>query len=985
MLTLSLPLLLGTCLAYLTLLFFAGYASDRGWVPRVISSHPLVYILSLGLFFGVWVLFGTLALAFSFQEGYLTFFLGIALAFISLPLLIQPILRIARSYQLGSLADLMAFRFRSRITGTLVTLALTLVVMPLFALQIQAVTSSFRLLLPQLDTLTLSVVFSVLIALFTALFGARYISPSQHHGNLVFALALDSLIKLAVFAALAIFVTWQVFQGPHDMITWQATEGHRFSLLSGQLGLTSGLTMVIMFMLAPIVMPQLFHMLVREHPDQLNQRWLQWGMPVYSLLFALPVLPILWAGLRLGFPSLPEFFVLSIGQQMSVPWLSVLVLMVVVSAGALTVMMGTLSLASMWINHGLLPYYPPNRESSDIYRWLFWARRMLIALLIGAGWLFYYLAQSAHSLTNLGILTFASSLHLLPGLIGLLYWQRASRIGLLVSLGTGMTLWLGLLGLPVVSEAFQAVSSLPLHLDTMANEWFLITLLSLAVNAGLFVLFSMLFPPGDDEQAAASACSQNAPMSPGRRGLRAHNAREFVAQLARPLGQVTAEREVERALGELGYTLAEYRPFALRNLRDRLEINLSGLMGPSVANALVERYLAIDSTEIEPAAEDLYLVENRLEGLHNQLTGMARELDQLRRFHRDTLMRLPIGVFSLAQDGEILLWNQVMEQLTGVPASRALGARLNALPEAWQTLLEEFLGNAEREADTLPLTDESGKHWFSLHRSSAPHNHGLGESASMVVLVDDQTQTKLLEEELIHSERLAAIGRLSAGVAHEIGNPITGIDSLAQELRYLSQAPEIQKAATQIREQARRVNTIVQSLVSYAHAGKSQRQEDHAPHSLHELVQDAMNLLQLSKGAKPVIWINEVPTEAEVICDPQRLGQVFINLLTNARDASASGDEIIVSATMDSHRVHVSVLDRGVGISPDVQDKILEPFFTTKEVGKGTGLGLSLASNIIEEHYGSLEIESPAYTLEGRGTRIIITLPRSQTTLDNSD
>ncbi|MEX0584317.1 MAG: HAMP domain-containing sensor histidine kinase, partial [Natronospirillum sp.] len=303
-------------------------------------------------------------------------------------------------------------------------------------------------------------------------------------------------------------------------------------------------------------------------------------------------------------------------------------------------------------------------------------------------------------------------------------------------------------------------------------------------------------------------------------------------------------------------------------------------------------------------------------------------------------------------------------------------SRLNVLPPAWRQMLESFLSEHQNDSATLPLDQGKQRQWLSLHRSNAPNTEGLGEPAAMVVLVDDQTQTKMLEDELIHNERLAAIGRLSAGVAHEIGNPITGIDSLAQELKYLSQEDSVQDVALQIREQARRVTNIVQSLVSYAHAGNSRRQDDQSPHPLYAIVQDAMNLLLLSKGAKPVVLVNEVASDIQVVCDPQRLGQVFINLLTNARDASVAGDQILVSAHVDSHRVYVELLDHGTGIPDDVKDKILEPFFTTKEVGKGTGLGMSLASNIIEEHYGSLDIESPASQLDGRGTRVIITLPR---------
>lgn len=984
----SLGILLGCLAGYLALLGLVAIAADRGWLTRRWSENPLIYTLALSIYFSAWAFMGSLALAYQFQAGFLTLYVGVVLLFVAAPVLVRPVLRIAQSYQLGSLADMMAFRFRSRSAGTWVALALTLTALPLLALQIRILSDSVQFLLPGTPVLHIAAAFGAVAVILTMLLSDRQRTPTQRHHSLVMVLALDGAWKLAVMLGLGGFVVWQLFAGPADLWNWQLQEAERYLRYNPRLALAPGLTMVIMFVLAPIVFPHMFHILVREHPDRSEPRWLQWGLPVYAALFALPVLPILWGGIRLNFPTAAELFVLSIPTFMSFPELTLALFVAVASAALTTTVVTALALASMWVNHGVLPYFPPRRESADIYRWLLWMRRGIVAALLALSVLVALLLHDQQSLTQLGLVTFASALQFIPGLIGLLYWPGASRRGFVGGLIGGMGSWLVLMGLPLLLAPGLLPFPLPATIAVLGDEWFTSSLLALLINLSLFVGLSIRYPPSRRELAAASACSQNAPLSPSRRALRAHNAREFVQQLARPLGQVTAEREVDRALNELGYTSAEYRPFALRRLRDRLEVNLSGLMGPSVAQALVERYLAVDSNEIDPATEDLYLVENRLEGLHTQLTGMARELDQLRRFHRDTLMRLPIGVFSLAADGEILLWNRVMEQLVGLTAEQVLGTRLNALPPAWHELLSQFVNDQQTDAATLPLDTDEGRRWLSLHRS-APDAHASAqssvESAAVVVLVDDQTQTKLLEDELIHNERLAAIGSLSAGVAHEIGNPITGIDSLAQELKYISQDKDVQDVAVQIREQTQRVTTIVQSLVSYAHAGQSKRQGDHSPHALHEIVQDAVNLLQLSKDKKPVVLLNTVPPELIVLCDPQRLGQVFINLLTNARDASKPRDEILIAALADAHRIHIEVVDRGTGIPDAVKDRILEPFFTTKEVGKGTGLGLALASNIIEEHFGSLEFESPAFRLEGRGTRVIITLPRYSSDTESAE
>ena len=967
----------GVAGAYLGFLIVLGLIAGRGWISPRIIEHPLVRILALGLLFGTWTLFGTIGLAFAYEGGLLLYVLGLGIAFLGLRLMIRPVLRITDHYQLRSLADLMAFRFRSRGAGFLVTLSLTVLAMPVFALQIQALTLGTQRLLNTSWHWQLALGF-VLLAIVIAFFiNGREGSTHRHNLSITFTLAIDTLFRLVIIILLAGWVSWSVFENPLEAIYWHQNHSSQIAAMSASLSPAASLTLVTLFILAPLMMPHTFHLLLRERPQQSSDRWLQWGMPVLVILLTLPMLFIFWAGLRSGAPSLPEYFSLSLGLLLNAPWLSILVFSVAVSAALATLVVGTLALSAMWLNHGLLPFAPPKRASIDLQRWLVDARKALAIVILLCALAFFGLLQSHFNLTSLGMLGFVSTLHLLPGLIGVLYWQRASKLGFILSLSAGLISWLILLGLPLFIEAVRTPAPLPIYWTTSGQNWLFASWVSLALNVLIFIGASLLFPASAAERSAAAACQQDVPLSSSRRGLKPQNAREFISLLAAPLGQVTAEREVDRALNRLGYTLAEYRPFALRNLRDLLEINLSGLMGPSVAHILIERYLAQDTPEVTPSNDDLYLLENRLEGLHNQLTGMARELDQLRRFHRDTLMRLPTGVFLLANDGEILLWNDAMVNMTGVATERALGAQLDILPNAWQALLEAFIEDDQYDASLKPLHDQSQQRWLNLHKSVSTQPIGTGDPAALVVVVDDQTQLKVLEEELVHNERLAAIGSLSAGVAHEIGNPITGIDSLAQELRYLSQNPDIEEVAQQIRKQTSRVTSIVQSLVSYAHIGQSQRQDLHQPYAIDHIVQEAIDLLQLSKDGIAIEWRNLVPHHLMVFCDPQRLGQVFVNLLSNARDASDPGGLVTVRAQADAHRVEITIVDEGAGIPDDLIDRVLEPFFTTKDVGKGTGLGLSLANNIIEEHYGSLSIRSTGDPEIERGTQMIITLPRA--------
>jgi len=262
----------------------------------------------------------------------------------------------------------------------------------------------------------------------------------------------------------------------------------------------------------------------------------------------------------------------------------------------------------------------------------------------------------------------------------------------------------------------------------------------------------------------------------------------------------------------------EHRPYALRRLRDRIEANLSGLMGPSVAQDIVENFLPYKHGTEGYVTEDIHFIESRLEDYHSRLTGLAAELDALRRYHRQTLQELPMGVCSLAKDQEILMWNRALEELTGIPALQVVGSRLPTIAEPWRSLLVDFIAQADEHLHKKRLSLDGTRRCLNLHKAAiaeplAPGNSGL------VLLVEDLTETQELEDRLVHSERLASIGRLAAGVAHEIGNPITGIACLAQNLREEREGDgEIIEISSQIIEQTKRVSRIVQSLMSFAHA-----------------------------------------------------------------------------------------------------------------------------------------------------------------------
>lgn len=961
---------------YLFFLFFAAYLAEKGKINTKIVKHPITYVLAFGVSCGSWAFYGSVGMAYELQHGYLSFFIGLSVLLLFSAAVIRPLFNLATNYQLSSLADLFAFRYRSRWVGFITAMGVFLAIMPLLALQIQAITDVITLLDPTANAGFIAGLVSLILLYITVLFGTRDVKPSEKHPGLLFALAIEAGLKLFVFLVLGAFAVFSLNGGIADMQNWVRSAPLNFSTLNPAMTVTQWFSLLLIFISAPLVLPHLFQILFRENTQPKRLRIITWAAPIYLVLMAIPVFPILWAGIRTGSEISPEYFTLAVGLALESPILVWLTYLGGLSASSGISIIAVLSLSSMLLNHAVLPFHRP-RMDIDIYQWLIWIRRIIIGLAFISVFGFYLFLNQVQNQSTLLVTSYTGLLQMAPGLVGLLFWSKANRQGFMAGTLVGLLFWAFMQFWPLLSDSLSLSTRLPLHFALDRNDWSEVIYWSIGLNALTFFIVSLLTTTSPEEQRAAEICIISAVDRRQRIPLKAKNAREFIDSLSKPLGQVMAEREVLRALKQLKFELGEYRPYALRRLRDTLEANLSGIMGPSVAQAMVSRYLPYEHAE-SVQHEDIHFLEQNLDNYHYQLSGMSAELDRLRRHHRETLYRLPIGVCSLTADGEILLWNELMADLTGIAEDEAIGAKIDLLPAQWYDLLDSFI-NGREEKITIEQDDPDdlrGKRWFSLHRTkfgqtSSDLNEGI------IILLEDETEHKMLESELVHSERLASIGRLAAGVAHEIGNPITGIDCLAQDIKYAQTPEEIAEIGDQIRHQADRVTKIVRSLVNFSHAGQNQGKSEHQPHPLVDVVQEAIDLLALSRDEKQIRFINNVPSDLEVDCEPQRLSQVFINLLGNARDASPVEESVTVEAEAEVARetISVTVTDRGSGIAPEDLDQIFDPFFTTKEVGKGTGLGLFLSYTIVEEHFGHISVQSPAFILEEVGTRFTIRLP----------
>ncbi len=962
--------------SYLLLLFLIAWAAEKGWIPARIAAHPITYALSLGVYATSWTYFGSVGFAESQGYNFLTIYLGVTLAFMLTPVLLQPILRLTQEYQLTSLADLFAFRYQSQLAGVLVTLFMLTGILPYIALQIRAVTESLQVLTQESAPGPIALGFCITVTLFAILFGARHISAREKHEGLVVAIAFESLVKLLALLAVGLFAVFGVFGGFGAMDAWLAEHPEAIEAMYQPVREGTWASLLLLAFAAAFLLPRQFHMAFAENLDPRSLSVASWAFPLFLLLLNLFIPAILWAGQALALEIDADYYVLGITQQQGSALLPLIALIGGISAASAMMIVTTLALAAMCMNHLVLPAsFPPRLgPTANIYRWLLWGRRSLIALIILAGYGFYLLLEHNQGLVQLGLISFVAVAQFLPGIVGLLYWRRATRQGFLAGLLGGGSVWAITLLLPLFERSELLSFGLQGQLTASFSEdpWGASTLWSLSINVALFVIVSLLTRHSDTERQVADACCKDNLVPPSGRPL-ASTVQEIEERLAQVAGQEMADHEVQRALNDLGLQRDELRGSELSRLRERIERNLSGLVGPMLARMIVDERLALDPGARTALSDTIQFVEQRLEASRSQLRGLAAELDQLRRYHRQVLQDLPLGVCSISPEGHVVSWNSAMAAIAEIPTASVMGLPIRQLPSPWAGLLSSFLATDEQQLRKVKLQLKREPRVLNLHKSAIddPADIVQQQRRGTVILVEDLSELHILEAELTHSERLASIGRLAAGVAHEIGNPVTGIACLAQDLIHDSDDPQfLQEGLEQILEQTRRITNIVQSLVKFSHGGST---KDYTPESVDicQCVDEAVRLVRLGHAGKQMDYQLDCDHSLRIRGDRQRMIQVFVNLLNNASHASLAGQAIRAVIQRDGRHALIRVEDQGHGIPEEYLDRIFEPFFTTKQPGEGTGLGLPLVYSIIQEHGGSIEIDSST----GQGTQVRIRLP----------
>jgi len=398
----------------------------------------------------------------------------------------------------------------------------------------------------------------------------------------------------------------------------------------------------------------------------------------------------------------------------------------------------------------------------------------------------------------------------------------------------------------------------------------------------------------------------------------------------------------------------------------------------AIGRRLSGDFLSTDDLKVlQPLAAHLALaVDNAL--LYREVQRRATELEHLKEYSENIVESITGGVMVLDAGGHVQSWNRSLAELHGMDSKEARGHTVEELfPASFCKVLNSARDKLLHGYDPLtsayriPLRTHSGEDRV-VTLSVAPLLGEEGDEGT-VVIVDDVTERTEMETQLRQAEKLTSIGLLAAGVAHEVNTPLAGISAYVQMLqRKLPDTDPRGAILEKIEKQTFRASRIVNSLLNF-----SRQETGEFRHvDLNNVVDETLSLAEIQLRKRQIEVKTELDENVPVLGDPIKLQQVLMNLLLNARDAMPQGGSLNISTVRQNGNAVLQVSDTGTGIDAEAIDKVYDPFFTTKGIGKGTGLGLSVTYGIIQEHRGSITVDS----VPGEGTVFRISLPAAADT-----
>jgi PAS domain S-box-containing protein len=989
---LSQPTLLAILLGYLIFLFLVASAGET--FAHLLSRRRIrtvTYVLAASVYCTAWTFYGSVGLAANRGLEFLTIYLGPACVALLWPVLLRKLVRVSKEQRITSISDFISSRYgKSANLGTLVAGLVVAGMIPYIALQLRAVSASFTMIMHEgsvLDVFDPTLLVAVTLALFGILFGARNLDFTKRQTGLMTAVAAESVVKLVAFLAIGVYVTWGLFGGPADIFGRIAADPAWSRLLTLDQPQTASYArwaaMLLISMMAVMFLPRQFHVLVVQNPRERDVNAVAWSFPLYLLLINLFVLPIAFAGLLI-FPesgAQADGFILRLPLHFDSDLISVVVFLGGFSAATAMIVVESLALSKMVTNDIILPMLLRRRQVEDIYGVTLFYTRLAMLVIVGFGFAWARMERGQLLLVEMGLLSFVAVSQCAPAILLGLYWRRGNRRGAAAGISAGFALWCYTLIIPaLVKEGLVPASVLADGLLGLA--WLRPTALfgltgldptthgifwSLFLNLSLFVLVSLFTEQDADDRVQAAAFVGAA--GEDRQPIGAP-AILSATEIERLVHHYVGDAQAEGIVRELfrGKAPAELSVPELLELRIRFERLLAGSLGAAAARMIVEDHFTISKDEAQELVTSFQQMQQSL-----RLT--EEEVRRGERLLASVVQSVDDCIFTTGVDGRLVTMNPAGQRLLG-HRERRIG----------RIAVQDLLGPEERgrTVKAIARAVEAGQGWsgqvaartakgqaFPAYLSVRCIFDADGQIIGTVGVLRDLTEQVETQRRLIQREKLASLGEMAAGVAHEIRNPLGGIKMATGLLSSgdLDGGVLSKEMARSILSGIVEIERIINSLLDFTRDTKLERSEYEVLRILAPVV-EAVGTEGRARGVD--LGYGRVDRDVAALADGQRLRQVFANVMKNALEAidpRRVDGRVVVNLLAEEDRAVVEVIDNGAGIAPEDREKIFLPFFTTKP--SGTGLGMAIVKKIVDLHGGDISIESEP----GRGTRVRISLP----------
>ncbi|MFR0688596.1 NahK/ErcS family hybrid sensor histidine kinase/response regulator [Enterobacterales bacterium AE_CKDN230030158-1A_HGKHYDSX7] len=1013
--SLSSGLIATVALLYMAVLFAIAFYGDRRRAPLSPRVRAWVYSLSLAVYCTSWTFFGAVGQAADQLWSFLPIYVGPVLLMLFAPWVLQKMIMISKQENITSIADFIAARYgKSQALAVVVALICVVCVLPYIALQLKGIVLGVNLLIGAGPDSTgiraqdTALIVSLVLALFTIVFGTRNLDVTEHHRGMVLAIAFESLVKLTAFLAVGIFVTYDLYDGFGDLVDKarsapQLTEYWKETVHWPAMLLQTGVAMT-----AIMCLPRQFHVLVVENIEPRDLNLARWVFPIYLVLAALFVVPIALAGqMHLPAGVMPDSFVISLPLAEAHPALALLAFIGGASAATGMVIVASVALSTMVSNDMLLPWLLRRKGEAEqpfeVFRhWLLTVRRVSIALILLLAYVSYRLLGSTASLATIGQIAFAAIAQLGPAMIGALYWKQANRRGVFAGLAAGSFLWAYTLVLPVVAkglgwplETFPGLAWLAGRPFGLSIEPLTLgVLLSLIGNFALFGLVSVFSRTRVSEHWQASRfIGQEISQKLSSRSMLAVQLEDLLMLAARFVGEERARQSFIRFAYRQGkgFTPSQNANDEWIAHTERL---LAGVLGASSARAVVKAAIEGREMQVEDvvkiadeASEVLQFNRALLQGAIENISQGISVVDQSLRLvawnHRYIeLFEYPDGLIYVGRPIADIIRYNAERGLCGpgdpdLHVAKRLYWMRQGTPHTSERLFPngrviELIGNPMPGGGfVMSFSDITA--YRDAEQGLKDANEGLEQRVQERTFELSQLNQALTEAKGTAEAANQSKSRFLAAVSHDLMQPLNAARLFSAALAHQEKLPEeATELVRHLDSSLRSAEDLITDLLDISRLEGGRVSADVAAFPLSNLY-DTLGVEFRVLAQEHGIDFHVRGSKLRVESDIKLLRRVLQNFLTNAF-RYAKG-HVLLGVRREAGHLRLEVWDHGPGIPPDKLHVIFEEFKRLDShqtrAEKGLGLGLAIADRLCKVLGHRLEVRS----WPGKGSVFSVSVP----------